>query len=102
MKKYLKQYPAFLLLTFLVYSSVIGPTIASSIVVCALCALSAYRAYSDTKETPDPSIALRKEIETLRKDMSSKHDEFMKIKDDFSKISLSVTRGGFSGQQIRF
>jgi len=79
-----------------------GQTIATSVVILGLCALSAYRAYLDRIETPDPSITLRKEIETLRRQIDQDRSELTKVKEDFSKVSLSVTRGGFGGQQIRF
>ena len=102
MKFYVKQYPAILLVLFLIYASITGHTTATSIVLLGLCSLSAYRSYLDMQLIPDPSIPLRKELDTIKKQMEIDRSEFTKVKEDFSKVSLSVTRGGLGGQQIRF
>lgn len=102
MKFDVRQYPAILLVLFLIYSSITGHSTANSVVILGLCALSAYRAYLDKLETPDPSISLRKEIESIKRQIEIDKAELTKVKEDFSKVSLSVTRGGFSGQQVRF
>lgn len=102
MKFDVRQYPAILLVLFLIYSSITGHSTATSVVILGLCALSAYRAYLDKLETPDPSISLRKEIESIKRQIEIDKAELTKVKEDFSKVSLSVTRGGFSGQQVRF
>jgi cell division protein FtsB len=101
MSKYLRQYPAALLFLFLIYSSIVGHSIATSIVVIALTAFAGYRAYLDKLETPDPSVTLKKELESLRARLEQRENDVKAMKDDFAKISLSSGRG-FSGQQVRF
>lgn len=102
MKSVVKQYPAVFLFAFLVYSSVVGHSIATSIVTIALAALSAYRAYLDKQETPDPSVTLKKEIDSLRNRLDLRENEVKTMKDDFAKIALSSSKGFINGQNIRF
>lgn len=102
MFKFLKQYPAFILISFLIFSSVIGHSIATSIVVIALAALSAYRIYLDQKEIPDPSLELYKKIDELTKRIEEREEDVKRMKDDFGRISVAATKGFNGGQQIRF
>lgn len=102
MKSVVKQYPAVLLFSFLVYSSFIGHSVATSIVVIALAALSAYRAYLDKLEVQDPSIVLKNEIDLLKNRLDLRENEVKSIKDDFAKIALSSSKGFINGQAVRF
>ena len=102
MKFTLKQYPAALLFLFLIYSSIVGHSIATSIVVIALTGLSAYRAYLDKLEIPDPSVTLKNEIDNLRHRLDVRETEVKTMKDDFAKIALSSSKGFVNGQNIRF
>lgn len=102
MKSVVKQYPAVLLFAFLVYSSLVGHSVATSIVVIALSALSAYRAYLDKLDVPDPSVTLKNEIDSLRHRLDLRENEVKSMKDDFAKIALTSSKGFINGQNIRF
>jgi len=100
--KHLQQYPALFLFTFLLYASVTGHTIATSIVVIALTALSAYRLFLDSKEVPDYSAENKKEMQALIKRIADREEDVQRMKDDFGKMSLSTSKGIGNGQAIRF
>lgn len=102
MQTYFRQYPAFLLLSTLVYSAIVGMTPAGSIAILGLCALSAYRAYLDRIEAPDPAKPLKKEIDILRSIINTQRDDLAKVRDDFSKVAFSLNRSTQSGSQFKF
>ena len=101
MKPSIKQYPAYVLFSYLLYTSIFGQTIASAIVLLGLVALSAYRLYLDKLELPDQSLAFKKEIDNLRGLVNQRDEDVKRMKEDFAKMSLSFSRGA-SNEKIRF
>lgn len=71
MNKLKNALPYVLLVSFLVFSHLKQPQLADSIIIIALCALSGYKYYLESKETPDYVQLFAQELQNQQQQLKN-------------------------------
>lgn len=94
MKQFGKALPLTLLISYLAFNFTKQPQISDSIIIIALCALSAFKIWNDQKQQPDYKKQFEEEISDLK-------NQINKLEQDYGQLTL-VHKKASNGQRIRF
>lgn len=84
-KKYLPYFPHILLCSFVIVSLIRGFTVAEAIATFALCGISGYLLYLDSKKKIDYTTQFKEELESLRQELHT-------VKTDIGQLGFSAKR----------